>query len=538
MLQVSWGLTILNMWVNSMYVGCKRKYLFFVAVSITILGLARPTTASVQFTEDAILSLNGISEGDLYIASTSQCASLAVSGSGLTVSDIPDGSDFILKTPEYEDALKLTPSGGTVSLTFESAHLDTLTGTISQWTLTGSGTTRVIHTVGVPQANTYYSIKADGTALNSYQSNVSGEVNFTYAGGFSSKVFTIEQDLTAPTNFDLTSPVNYDLTSDTTPTFSWNASDAPDLDHYELYIDGSLNTDDISGTSITLSNSLPCSNKYTWYVKAVDSAGNSVESDSTFDITIECPSGGGRPSSQHNAPRVPAGGFKVSINKGVSDTNSRQVTLNLAGGADAARMAISNSSDFTYAIQEPYVSIKEWDLCQGLATCVAGHHTVYVRFYTPLGTNSETISDSINLVLATDFDRPFSDMTVEELQTLLNTILERIAQLKVQLNQIQTITPTDLNDCQFNMDLRYGSSGIQVRCLQMFLNQYQDTRLAESGPGSLGNETDYFRQLTHQAVVKFQEKYATDILIPWRLVKGTGFVGQTTRAKINELLGK
>ena len=57
------------------------------------------TLALVHFTNDVILSLSGISDGSLYVASSSYCDSLSVSGANLTVSGIPDGYSFILKTP-------------------------------------------------------------------------------------------------------------------------------------------------------------------------------------------------------------------------------------------------------------------------------------------------------------------------------------------------------------------------------------------------------------------------------------------------------
>jgi peptidoglycan hydrolase-like protein with peptidoglycan-binding domain len=48
--------------------------------------------------------------------------------------------------------------------------------------------------------------------------------------------------------------------------------------------------------------------------------------------------------------------------------------------------------------------------------------------------------------------------------------------------------------------------------------------------------TGNFSALTQAAVARFQEKYAAEILAPARLLKGTGYVGVLTRAKINKIL--
>ncbi len=87
----------------------------------------------------------------------------------------------------------------------------------------------------------------------------------------------------------------------------------------------------------------------------------------------------------------------------------------------------------------------------------------------------------------------------------------------------------------FTADLSFGSSGAQVAALQKILNQDPDTRIASMGPGSPGNETSYFGLLTKAAVVRFQEKYATDILVPAGLMQASGYIGSYTRAKLNVL---
>jgi len=135
---------------------------------------------------------------------------------------------------------------------------------------------------------------------------------------------------------------------------------------------------------------------------------------------------------------------------------------------------------------------------------------------------------------------PAFAVTAEELLQQIQQLQQQLNQLMQQYQQLTGQAPAGVPAaCQgvtFTRDLKLGMSGADVKCLQALLNQDPATRVAESGPGSPGNETTYFGPKTRAAVIKFQEKYAAEILTPVGLTAGTGFVGAKTRAKLNALL--
>jgi hypothetical protein len=135
-------------------------------------------------------------------------------------------------------------------------------------------------------------------------------------------------------------------------------------------------------------------------------------------------------------------------------------------------------------------------------------------------------------------EKLISQMTIPELQAKINEFLTAINQLKAQLAQLKGIpTVTGCTNTSFDRNLKQGDIGDDVKCLQIILNSSADTQVAVTGAGSPGKETSLFGALTKAAVVKFQEKYASEILKPLELEGGTGFVGTSTRLKINKLLG-
>lgn len=88
----------------------------------------------------------------------------------------------------------------------------------------------------------------------------------------------------------------------------------------------------------------------------------------------------------------------------------------------------------------------------------------------------------------------------------------------------------------FERDMRVGYQGEDVRALQKILNSEPKTVISLAGPGSPGQETDYFGVKTKSAVIKFQTLYLPEILsVSVDSITATGFVGPLTRLKLNAL---
>lgn len=65
-----------------------------------------------------------------------------------------------------------------------------------------------------------------------------------------------------------------------------------------------------------------------------------------------------------------------------------------------------------------------------------------------------------------------------------------------------------------------------MELLEKFLNVHENAGLEVNG---------IYEQKDFNAVVKWQEKYADDILSPWGLKKGTGYVYTRSLAKIKSI---
>ncbi|MDD5750847.1 MAG: hypothetical protein PHU56_04390, partial [Candidatus Pacebacteria bacterium] len=157
-------------------------------------------------------------------------------------------------------------------------------------------------------------------------------------------------------------------------------------------------------------------------------------------------------------------------------------------------------------------------------------------------TSTATASTTVDATFTVpSIEKPINEMTADELQLKITEIAQFIAALQVELRKMTgpAVTLEGIpSGFIFSKTLKLGMSDIEVRYLQVVLNSDPETELAGEGIGSAGKETDYFGGKTKQAVIEFQEKYASEILDPVGLAKGTGLVGSSTRAMLNSLLGR
>ena len=221
--------------------------------------------------------------------------------------------------------------------------------------------------------------------------------------------------------------------------------------------------------------------------------------------------------------------------------------VKILGGQEVLEVKFQGSSSGIFEV--PYIienidrtfSIGALELSiEGGGSVVVPNFNSDVRsvIFLPFSKTKSTGLDTSYLSHSFSFVAKASSRTPQEEEALILQLLSQIeflqkeiARLTLQLAGTQ-VKAVNIGSCGvFTENLFFGmKDNFQVRCLQEFLKSHGADIYPE------GIVSGNFYSLTLQAVIRFQEKYRDDILTPVNLLKGSGYVGASTRAKMNSLL--
>lgn len=194
----------------------------------------------------------------------------------------------------------------------------------------------------------------------------------------------------------------------------------------------------------------------------------------------------------------------------VTDTQLEEISHEIADDPVVEDNDSESSPTTLDSVVQPVLDSEDHDFAEGMLLKIPGSATVYL--------------------VATQKIRPFFDelafishgynwMDIVEVDSIALPVGEMIyAPIVGNENKLFEY---------FIRDLQFGSEGEDVRTLQKILNQ-NGFVLTETGAGSPGNETVYFRERTQNSVQRFQVAYD--------LLPADGYVGFDERQVLDELV--
>ncbi|MDD4804170.1 MAG: metallophosphoesterase [Candidatus Pacebacteria bacterium] len=307
-----------------------------------------------------------------------------------------------------------------------------------------------------------------------------------------------------------------EISSPTSITWSWTDNEINSVNSYDLYFTSGTSTiiEDINDTSVVVSNLLP-NTSYSVYVKGK----NSSDSEDTVSAT----------SSEFYTLAPSPSGLTVS------GTSASTISLS-ANSFNNSNVGSSGYYFSRIGKNSGWISTNAW---QDTDLSCGRTYTYNVKYRNANGveTNSISIDASTSRCRSSGGGGGGGGGSVTKTVTPITTssidILALLAQLEALLGQQSSISNIQIQDPvsvgsgknQFYRDLYVGISGEDVLQLQKFLNSIGYI-IAVTGPGSVGNESMYFGNLTKQALSR------------WQLANGlpnTGYFGPMSRGKINPI---
>ncbi|HIP32326.1 MAG TPA: peptidoglycan-binding protein, partial [Crocinitomicaceae bacterium] len=290
-----------------------------------------------------------------------------------------------------------------------------------------------------------------------------------------------------------------------------------------------------NGTTITLSP-ITCTNAPIIVVGGIWTCNVTPGEEPTQGDTITATSidGAGNTSTgTYSIPNLSSGGSGGSEASGGVQIGTCSLTRN---SCDTRYPYRDGSSDTVYAEYKACIvgqssvgrrtCAQSWAIAKGYTLCSSNSQCGDISPITP-----DVTSEVINYTPVVALDSELNEeLELEELEIIDNLEREELSPEVVEFEIPRKIEP-ELKICKpyltnyLRIDKNNNVS--EVRKLQAFLNKNE-------GYSNLRN-TGIFGPETHRSVIEFQEKYASEVLTPWNITKGTGWVYKTTIKKINEL---
>ncbi len=291
-----------------------------------------------------------------------------------------------------------------------------------------------------------------------------------------------------------------------------------------------------SSPATTTRNFTHDSDGTTWTVVAdgvqVNVSGATYDNGTSFESRNRgCFVGGPSPSCSSTVPTLsisdasPIAQTTATVNAAIVSTNGANLTARgFEFGPDTSYgTTVSDSGNYTAGAYSANIT--------GLACGRTYHYRAFGTNYA--GTASSTERSFTTTPCSSGGSGGGSSYAIQINAALATSTASTTSQFPVQLKScpkglictpivapIANFLPTTL---AFSRDLGAGGSGAEVRSLQQYLN-LKGYIVAQTGPGSPGNETAFFGQLTKSALIRFQKDHS---------IPSTGYFGPITRRYVN-----
>ncbi len=307
-----------------------------------------------------------------------------------------------------------------------------------------------------------------------------------------------------------------------------NASDADGIQSITIYLEQTAQKTCANVETCQFVYRTSIAGPYTYYAQATDTKGvSTATSFQTFTVSLAQ-----QPASSSTSPSFPS---SSTISAAPPTVSVSHRPSSPAAGDYISVLASASDADGIKTITM-YMDGALKQTCSSITTCEtssaqygAGPHSYYAKAedYKSATTTSATQSFTVAGSSSSPVPSNQGQAKSADVSAQINELMKRIALLQAELQKQKTTRPIACGGVTFSRILVIGSSGADVKCLQVLLNRDSATKVAVSGAGAPGYESLYFGNRTKSALIKFQQKYLT---------AGNGIMDEGTRAKLNSTL--